>query len=98
MPQIAVNDVDDPRLWPYRDLPRRNLTRQSGLFIAEGEKVVERLIASNFEVDSILAEPELASKYEPRLPAGTAIYVAPRDLLVATVGFHFHRGIMACGK
>src|SRR5438034_425722 len=98
MPLIAVQDIDDPRVWPYRDLAQRNLTRQSGLFIAEGEKVVERLIASDFAIESILAEPEFAKKYEPRIPPGIPIYVASRDLLVATVGFHFHRGIVACGR
>ena len=98
MTRIAVNDADDPRLGPYRDLPRRNLTRQSGLFIAEGEKVVERLIASDFEVESILAEPEFASRYESRVPDETPIYVASRDVLMKTIGFHFHRGILACGR
>src|SRR3954464_12126080 len=95
---IAVTDADDPRLAPYRDLPRRHLPRQSGLFIAEGEKVVERLIASDFAVESILAEPEFASKYESRVPEQTPLYVAARDLLVKTIGFHFHRGILACGR
>src|SRR5262245_29265216 len=98
MARIAVSDHDDPRLAIYRDLPQRNLTRQSGLFIAEGEKLVERLIVSHFEVESILAEPEFAEKYESRVPASTAIYVASRDVLVKTIGFHFHRGILACGR
>jgi tRNA G18 (ribose-2'-O)-methylase SpoU len=95
---IAITRPDDPRLGPYRDLPQQNLTRQSGLFIAEGEKVVERLIASNYEVASILAELEFASKYEPRLPEQTPIFVASRDLLIKTIGFQFHRGILACGR
>src|SRR5215813_12131548 len=98
MPRIAVTDPDDPRLAIYRDLPQRNLTRQSGLFIAEGEKVVERLIASDFEVESILAESPFAEKYESRVPGRTPIYVASRGVLVKTIGFHFHRGILACGR
>src|SRR5437868_13914249 len=98
MPRIAVTDADDPRLGPYRDLPQRNLTRQSGLFIAEGEKVVERLIASDYQVESILAEPEYAAKYEPHASENTPIYVASRDLLMGTIGFDFHRGILACGR
>ena len=98
MPRILIDDVADPRLAPYRDLPRSNLTRSSGLFVAEGEKVVERLIASRFEVASVLAEPEWAERLEPRLAAAVPIYVASKALLQQIVGFHFHRGVMACGR
>jgi tRNA G18 (ribose-2'-O)-methylase SpoU len=98
MPQIPVESVDDPRLACYRELSQRNLTRHSGLFIAEGEKVVARLIASDFEVASILAEPAFADKYQPRVLPEVPIYVASRDLLRETVGFNFHRGVVACGR
>src|SRR6185436_10253158 len=93
-----VETIDDSRLAPYRDLSERNLTRQSGLFIAEGEKVAARLFESRFETASILAELPLATKYAPRVPPHTPIYVASRELLEATVGFNFHRGIVACGR
>jgi len=98
MPQIPVQSVDDPRLATYRELSQRNLTRYSGLFVAEGEKVVERLIASDFEVASILAEPAFAEKYEPQVSPDVPIYVASRELLEKTVGFNFHRGVVACGR
>jgi tRNA G18 (ribose-2'-O)-methylase SpoU len=98
MPLIAVQSIDDPRIACYRDLNERNLTRHSGLFIAEGEKVVERLIDSRYEVASILAEPEYADKYAPVVPPETPIYVAPRELLMATIGFRFHRGVLAAGR
>jgi len=98
MPLIPIDDVGDPRLACYCDLPQQNLTRQSGLFIAEGEKVVERLVASDFAVASILAELPFAEMYEPRVARETPIYVASRDLLVDTIGFRFHRGVVACGR
>jgi tRNA G18 (ribose-2'-O)-methylase SpoU len=98
MPLIPVQSIDDPRLACYRQLNARNLTRQSGLFIAEGEKVVERLIDSSFAVASILAEPSYAERYAAGVAAGTPIYVADRDLLEATIGFNFHRGVVACGR
>jgi tRNA G18 (ribose-2'-O)-methylase SpoU len=98
MPQIPVASIDDPRLAPYRELNQRNLTRQSGLFIAEGEKVVQRLFQSSFEIVSILAEPALAERYQRLVEPQVPIYVAPRPLLAETIGFAFHRGIVACGK
>jgi len=97
MPRSHIDDIDDPRLAIYRDLPQQNLTRHSGRFIAEGEKVVDRLIESRYGVESLLAEESLAERYEPRLLAATPIYVVSKALLQATVGFHFHRGVLACG-
>jgi tRNA G18 (ribose-2'-O)-methylase SpoU len=98
MVQIPVDSIDDPRLACYRDLTQQNLTRHSGLFIAEGEKVVERLIGSDFAVASIFAEPDFAARYEPRVASDVPIYVGSRELLRATVGFNFHRGVVACGR
>lgn len=95
---LPVEASDDPRLAPYRDLTTKNLTRQSGLFIAEGEKVAARLMESRFEVVSVLAEPELAAKYEPRLPQMTPVFVVSQAEMEAIAGFHFHRGILACGR
>ncbi len=95
--RITVEQLDDPRLAVYRDLPRRNLTRGSGRFIAEGEKVVERLIASGLEVDSLFAVPTFADRFAPLLPPETPIYEATAEFLAATAGFDFHRGVLACG-
>ncbi len=98
MPRIPVSSIDDPRLAAYRDLKHRNLTRGSGLFIAEGDKLAERLIASRYPVASLLAEPAQADRFEPLLPGETPIYVAERKVLEATIGFNFHRGVLACGR
>lgn len=94
---VPIDSIDDPRLSAYRDLTTKNLTRHSGLFIAEGEKVAERLIDSRFDVVSLLAEPLLAAKYEPQLGPNTPVFVVSPDQMVSIAGFHFHRGILACG-
>jgi tRNA G18 (ribose-2'-O)-methylase SpoU len=98
MPRIAVQSLDDPLLAPYRELSQRNLTRLSGLFVAEGDKVVERLIASRYPVASLLAEPGHAERLEGQLPRETPILVVTRQLLESTIGFNFHRGVLACGR
>jgi tRNA G18 (ribose-2'-O)-methylase SpoU len=97
MPRIAVESPDDPRLSDYRCLNERNLTRQSGKFIAEGDKVVERLIASPFPVASLLAEADWADRLEPLVPPETPMYVADHRLLEQTIGYNFHRGVLATG-
>jgi tRNA G18 (ribose-2'-O)-methylase SpoU len=98
MPRDVIHKLTDLRLAPYAQLPRTNATRSNQLFVAEGEKVVERLIASDFQVDSLVAEEEWADRFEPRLPAETDVYVVSRELLTELVGFRFHRGVLACGR
>ena len=97
MPRLPIVSIDDPRVAIYRDLPQQNLTRHSRRFVAEGDKVVERLIDSPYPVESLLVEEELADYFAARLSPETPIYVMPLPLLQATVGFRFHRGVMACG-
>ena len=98
MPRIPVERFDDPRLADYYSLNERNLTRHSGKFIAEGDKVVERLVASSFPVDSLLAEASWADRLEPQHPPDTPIYIAERSVLEQTIGFNFHRGVLAVGR
>jgi tRNA G18 (ribose-2'-O)-methylase SpoU len=98
MPRIPIPSLDDPRVAPYRQLSQSNLTRGSRLFVAEGDKVVERLVDSSFVTDSLLAEEAWADRLEPRLPPETPIYVVPREFMTELVGFRFHRGVLACGR
>lgn len=98
MPRYHLTSLDDPRVASYANLNQTNLTRGSRLFVAEGDKVVQRLIASDFVTDSIVAEAEWAERLEPLVPAETPIYIAPRELLTELVGFGFHRGVLACGR
>jgi hypothetical protein len=88
MPRILVDDIHDPRLAPYRDLAKRNPSRLAGYFIAEGDKVAQRLIASRFPVESLLVEPDHAARFEPLVAPDTPLYVGSRKLLEETIGFN----------
>ena len=56
--QERVTDVDDPRLADYTGLTdvklRTHLEAESGLFIAEGTKVISRAVAAGYPVRSVL--------------------------------------------
>ncbi len=101
MKLIHLNTLDDPQLHPYRHLRRTNWTRYSGLFIAEGRRVVARLLQSRFPVQSLLVSQrrlkwleDLAETVPPDLP----IYVLPHPLAQQLVGYNFHTGILGCGR
>lgn len=99
MPRIEVTSLDEPALAVYRDLKRSNLTRWSGRFIGEGDKVVLRLLASDFAVESVLAAESFEGLVLPLLEArpSTQLLVAPDRMIPDIVGFNFHRGLLACG-
>jgi tRNA G18 (ribose-2'-O)-methylase SpoU len=94
---IFVESLDDPRLAPYRNLRDRTL-RGERMFVAEGRLLVERLLASRFEADSLLVAESLAAEFTPRVPANVPVYVAPPRLLDEIIGFHLHQGVLAAGR
>lgn len=98
MPGSIAVSFDDPRLDPFRNLKRSNLTRWSGTFIAEGEKVVERLLSSSFETASLLVDENRIDVLERlRVPETTSVLVLPRAECGQLTGFDFHQGLLACG-
>jgi len=103
---IDVSDLADERLAEYANLKdpelrRLGAERARGLFIAEGELVVERLVASRFRTRSVLLTPTRLEGARPmleRLAPGTPVYVAPPALMDSIVGFPIHRGIVASAE
>ncbi|MCE5327163.1 MAG: RNA methyltransferase [Planctomycetaceae bacterium] len=93
-----VTSIDDGRIGVYRNLKDRELARLEGRFIAEGEMVVRRLLASRYAAESLLVAERQLAKILPFVPQDVPVYVAPPDLLSAIIGFNFHLGIIACGR
>ena len=98
MPLISVNSLEDLRLRAYQDLPHKRDVEKRGLFIAEGMFVVQRLIRSSLETESILVSSGRADEIAALTHEDVPIYVVERPLLDSIVGFSFHRGVLACGK
>jgi len=90
-----VHDPADPRLADYVDL-RAGRPDGVGPVIVEGLLAVEQLAGSRFRARSVLVTPAKVD----RLPAGLGapVYVAPPDVLRATVGFDLHRGVVASAE
>lgn len=96
-----IDSLDSPMLIPYRTLRRTDEHERQGIFVAEGEKVVARLMESNLEVLSVLMTKEWLTLYSDRLasrPGTIAVYVGEKPLLSSIVGFHLHQGVMAVAR
>ena len=98
MPHVFITAADDPRIAIYRDLPKSNLTRPSGFFIAEGELLVRRLFASDYAVESVLLDERFQDSLALPARADVPVYVVLHEWVSQIVGFRFHRGVLACGR
>jgi len=96
--RIPISDLDDPRVKAYRNLKANNQMRDGEFFIAEGTKIVERLLQSEFETASVLLSEPREAEWLPLVPEYVPAYIVPAELGKQLVGFSFHVGVMACGK
>ena len=94
---IPISSLDHPDLGPYRTLRRQEDQKARGIFVAEGLKVVERLLASRIEVVSLLATEDMLCRLAPA-ERTYPVYVGGRRLLERITGFRMHQGIMAVGR
>ncbi len=100
---VSIDSADDPRIADYfalRDPHRRIvIERTEQFFVGEGINVVRRMIAVGADLRSIVLTPPLLEQLGADLDRVDApVYVAPRDVLRATVGFDLHRGVVAAAN
>lgn len=98
MPLVPISALDDPRVAVFRHLKDTNLTRWSETFVVEGDKLVDRLLASDFEVVSLLASERYAAPLTARVASDLPVYVMPQAAIEQLIGFNFHRGVLACAR
>lgn len=95
---ILIDSLSDPRIAPYRNLKDKELDRAGRLFIAEGEHLVRRLLASDFPVESVFVAEKHAGEFERLVPANVPLYVTSGEVMDGVLGLKFHSGIIACGR
>ena len=98
---IEVDSLQTQDLEPYLTLRRPQDHQQQGIFIAEGSKVVLRLLESQHEIISILLTPEWFQQCETLLQqhkSSIKVLRGEKSLLEKIVGHHLHQGIMALAK
>ena len=96
-----IHSFDLPDLQPYRTMRRPLEHEQQGIFVAEGEKVVRRLLQSHFIVVSALLSEKWLCEFEPLLKARSEtihIYIAEKPLLEQLTGFSMFQGVLAIGR
>jgi len=97
-----IDSLEAPELAPYRTMRRSAEHAQQGIFVAEGDKVVRRLLADHrFGVVSVLLPPGRVEDFTPLLnarPENFEVFLAERQLLEQLIGFVLYQGVLAIGK
>lgn len=103
MAVIRIDDPNDPRIAGFRDIRERDLTGREGLFVAEGEVVLNVLLSPQslcrpmallLDARRLASLADLIERVQGRAP----VYAAAQDVLDTIAGFHLHRGILALGE
>lgn len=97
-----IASLDLPELAPYRTLRRPFDHAEQGIFVAEGDKVVKRLLESRFGVVSVLLPVHRVAEFEPLLKARPeadipVFAVTEKSILEELVGFEMFQGVLAVG-
>lgn len=96
-----VTALDRPELAPYATLRQHEEHKRAGLFVAEGDKVVRRLLESDFGVVSVLLPERRLAEFEPLIrarPEAVPVYVMEIAELEKLTGFPFFQGVLAVGR
>ncbi len=99
-PPITITDLGDPRIDIFRDVRDRDLKGREGVFMAESELVVRRLLRTPDRLRALLLSPAKFGRMKADvrgLHGDVPVYIAELPLMEAIAGFHIHRGVLAAG-
>ncbi|MBM46897.1 MAG: rRNA methyltransferase [Acidimicrobiaceae bacterium] len=100
---IAVNEITDPRIDVFLGLRDKSLRQRreapggdlAGIFIAEGDIVIERAIAAGYKLRSVLVDAK-RTRPLPNEFDGVDVFAAGEHLLEHIAGYRSYRGALAC--
>ncbi|HEU5397149.1 MAG TPA: RNA methyltransferase [Verrucomicrobiae bacterium] len=96
-----ISSFDAPELQPYATLRRPLDHEKQGIFVAESDKVVRRLLESRLKVISVVLPEKFLEEFGPLLearPENVAVYLADKKLLESLVGFSMFQGVLAVAR
>src|SRR6476661_7172401 len=100
---MVLDDPLDPRVREYAHLRAATLRlraegpegARAGVFIAEGELVIERALQLGYRMRSLLLLESRVDRFGRLAPEGVPVYAASDGLMRSITGFAVHRGVLA---
>ena len=97
----TITDLARPELAPYCTLKRSAAHAALGIFVVEGDKVLDRMLESDCTVVSVLITeerfPEYAARLQARPEPDITVFICKKAVLVGMVGFDIYQGVLAIG-
>lgn len=103
MAQVRIDDPGDERIADFVGLRDAELRRRregpdgdlAGIFIAEGDLVVQRALAAGYRLRSMLVDATRDAPLPAAVGSDVPLYAAGADVVLAITGMAMHRGCMA---
>lgn len=96
-----VVSLDQPELAPFRTMRLQHDHWVQRIFVAEGEKVVRRLLESNLTVLTALLPGKWLADFEPILHARSEsirVFTAEKEAIESLTGFSMYQGVLATAR
>lgn len=96
-----IDSLDRPELEPFRTMHWQVAHREQGIFVAESDKVVARLLESHFTVFSLVLPEKWLARFESLLalrPERVQVYLLEKKELERLTGFTFYQGVLALAR
>ncbi|HEU6448553.1 MAG TPA: RNA methyltransferase [Verrucomicrobiae bacterium] len=96
-----ISSFESPELQPYATMRRPIEHEKQGIFVAESDKVVRRLLESKIEIVSLVLPEKWLEEFRSLLearPENVAVYLAEKKLLESLTGYSMFQGVLGVGK
>ncbi|MGF1596738.1 MAG: TrmH family RNA methyltransferase [Acidimicrobiales bacterium] len=102
--RIEITDPADPQIEVFQGL-RDHVLRQrreipggdmDGVFVAEGDVVVERALRAGYRLQAVLIDGKRTKPLPEVIDDAVPVYAAGPLVLQRITGYHLHRGMLAC--
>ncbi|MEO8695629.1 MAG: RNA methyltransferase [Acidimicrobiales bacterium] len=99
-----VTDPDDPRIAAFVGLRDHELRKRreqpggdmAGVFICEGDLVVERALRAGYQLTAILIDAKRTAPFPFAADDTVTVFAAAPAVLLRITGYALHRGMLAC--
>lgn len=100
---VYVDDLGDPRIADFIGLRDHELRRRrespggdlAGIFIAEGDIVVERAVRAGYRLRAVLVDATRTKPLPVEVGPEVPVYAAGPDVVLKITGMAMHRGLIA---
>ena len=103
MARVLVDDPTDPRIEEFLGLRDHELRRRreapngdlAGIFIAEGDIVVERAVRAGYRLRSVLIDATRTQPLPTVIGRDVPVFAAGQQVVLKITGMAMHRGLIA---